>query len=124
MNEINKMKSFLVLLFFTVKIVTSISITNKLNDLLTTPISTDLNDNESLTNVYIDGNNSSNESIDYSIKISDDFIDEKLKNEHKFNESASRDLTTTSDDPVQSIAVKQKAMPQKRSLFGFILIPC
>lgn len=124
MNEITKMKSILVLLFFTVKIVATISITNKLNDLLTTPISTDLNDNENLTNVYIDENNSSNESIDFSIKISNDFIDEKLKNEHEFNESASRNLTIASEDPVQSIAVKQKAMPQKRSLFGLIIIPC
>lgn len=124
MNEITKMKSILVLLFFTVKIAASISITNKLNDLLTTPISTDLNDNENLTNVYIEENNSSNESIDFSIKISDDFIDEKLKNEHKFNESASRNLTITFDDPVRNIAVRQKAMPQKRSLFGLIIIPC
>lgn len=124
MNEITKMKSILVLLFFTVKIVASISITNKLNDLLTTTTSTDSNDNENLTNVYIDENNSSYESIDFSIKISDDFIDEKLKNEHKFNESASRNLTITSDDPVRNIAVKQKAVPQKRSLFGLIIIPC
>lgn len=122
------MISVIFLLLFKVQIIAAFSLKNKLsiNNLTTTSESVDINDTESLKSdqIYSFHNKYSNESIDFHIKTSDHFIDKKLENGHIPNQRTSLNEAIISNERVQNSILKQKTMPQKRSLFGLIIIPC